>query len=53
MIKAIRWLLGLCNHQWEMVRHVTLEYDDRKGIVGTRAYFRCAVCRDMKTKDFL
>jgi hypothetical protein len=52
VIKVIRWLLGLCNHKWEVLAHKQLERSGF-GVVGSRVYHRCTICTQIKSKDFL
>lgn len=53
MLRAIRWLLGLCNHKWELIRHVALlDADKPHDQIGSRTYHKCALCQTVKAKDY-
>jgi hypothetical protein len=52
MIKIIRKLLGLCEHQWEIFQRVRL-WDNSVSTsrpVGTKYHLQCKHCGDVKIK---
>jgi hypothetical protein len=53
VIRIIRWMLGLCNHDWVLNQHLRLmRHDAPSECVGTKAYFTCSKCKEIKTEAF-
>lgn len=47
MIKFICWLLGLCQHKYEIIHEVRLSTTDEV-YVSTNYHCRCTLCGNMK-----
>jgi hypothetical protein len=48
MIKFLRWILGLCNHEWEETKPVWLQREKDVVAYGLGQVLVCGKCKCMK-----
>ena len=54
LLKFFRWLIGGCDHRWEIFDEATVTTRDEDGIERerfTRYFLRCTKCGNLKTKN--
>ncbi len=48
MIKLLKWLLGLCDHKYEVIKETTIIDPEDRISTGTSYKCKCTLCGKLK-----